>query len=68
MYDRFVVLPSTEDEWKDEAKGFIENYMFPCVAAWDGFHIHVLTRLKNHYSYKHKYNEKTKTKIASDSF
>ena len=29
--------------------------MFPCVGAWDGFHVHVLTRLKNHYSFKHKY-------------
>ena len=55
LYDQLVVLPQTEDEWKKELKGFIENYAFPCVGAWDGFHVHVATRLKNHYSFKHEY-------------
>ena len=55
VFDLVVVLPQTEDEWKVELKAFIENYAFPCIGAWDGFHVHVATRLKNHYSFKHKY-------------
>jgi hypothetical protein len=31
LYDQLVVLPQTEDEWKQELKGFVENYAFPCV-------------------------------------
>ena len=26
-----------KSEWESEVKGFIENYEFPCVGAWDGF-------------------------------
>lgn len=55
LYDEFVFMPQTEDEWKNEIKGFIENYAFPCIGAWDGFHVSVATRLKNYYSFKHKY-------------
>ena len=33
----------------------MENYEFPCVGAWDGFHVHVSTHLKNHFSFKNKY-------------
>ena len=55
LYDEFVKLPTTEDEWQEELKGFIENYGFPCVAAWDGFHIYVSTRLKQFYSFKKRY-------------
>ena len=33
----------------------MENYEFPCVGAWDGFHVHVSTDLKNHFSFKNKY-------------
>ena len=28
---------------------------FPCVGAWDGFHVYVSTKLKNFYSYKKRY-------------
>ena len=34
MYDDYVFLPKTEEEWIRECKGFIENYEFPCVGAW----------------------------------
>ena len=34
LYDVYVKLPDTEEEWKDEAIGFIENYHFLCAAAW----------------------------------
>ena len=46
VFDLVVVLPETEDEWKVELKAFIENYAFPCIGAWDGFHVHVATLLK----------------------
>ena len=34
-------MPENEDEWKEELKGFIENCEFPCVEAWDGFHVYI---------------------------
>ena len=55
LYDEFVKLPATEDEWQEEMKGFLENYGFPCSAAWDGFHIYVSTRIKQYYSFKKRY-------------
>ena len=55
LYDEFVCLPRTEADWANKCKGFIENYEFPCVGAWDGFHVHVASRLKNYFSFKNKY-------------
>ena len=54
-YDRYVALPKTIEEWKEELEGFIKNYSFPCLGAWDGFLVHVTTFLKNHYSLKDEY-------------
>ena len=34
-YNAFVKLPETDEEWEAELRGFIENYGFPCVGAWD---------------------------------
>ena len=56
LYSRFVKLPATDEEWIAEATGFIENYAFPCVAAWDGFHVYLQTKLKNHYNFKNRYS------------
>ena len=36
-------------------KTFLENYEFPCIGAWDGFHVQAATSLKNYYSFKNKY-------------
>ena len=55
IYDLYVTLPSTDKEWEAELKGFIENYEFPCVGAWDGFHVIVSSKLKGYYSFKKKY-------------
>ena len=44
LYDIYVKLP---DDWKDKSTGFIENYSFPCVGVWDGFHKYVETKLKS---------------------
>ena len=55
LYKEVVHLLKSEEEWPNECKGFIGNYEFPCVEAWNGFHIHVATRLKNYYSFKSKY-------------
>lgn len=56
LYDRFIYLPKTIDEWTHELQGFLENWEFPCVGAWDGFHVYVSSRLKNFYSYKKRYS------------
>ena len=47
--------PATNDEWADELKGFMKNYGFPCIAAWDGFHVYLSTHLKQYFSLKKKY-------------
>ena len=52
LYDKFVCLPITEPYWANECKGFIENYEFPFVGEWGGFHVHVASRLKNYFSFK----------------
>ena len=52
LYDRYVRLPETEEEWTAEIKGFTENYEFPCVGAWDGFHVYVSSQLKSYFSFK----------------
>ena len=54
LHDEFIKLPSSEEEWIQECKSFIENYEFPCAGAWDGFHVNITTRLTNHYSFKNK--------------
>ena len=38
---------STEQEWINEIKGFIENYEFPCIGTWDTFHVYVCSKLKS---------------------
>ena len=47
-------MQKNDDEWKEELlKGFIENYEYPCVEAWDAFHVYVSSKLKNFYNFKH---------------
>ena len=48
-------LPETDEQWEGEVRGFIENYAFPAVSAWDGFYSHVNSQLKANYSFKKKY-------------
>ena len=55
MYDSYVTLPSSEQEWEAELRGFIENYEFPCVGAWDGFHVYISSKLKSFFSFKKRY-------------
>ena len=56
FYYEYVKMPTGEEEWKQEAVGFIENSGFPCIAAWDGFHVYATTKLKNFYSFKKRYS------------
>ena len=38
-------------------KNFLKiNWEFPCVGAWDGFHVYISTTVKNFYSYKKRYS------------
>ena len=30
IYDKYVVLPESDDAYKQKVIGFIENYEFPC--------------------------------------
>ena len=55
FYDRYVRLPVSDAEWEEEIKGFLENYEFPCIGAWDGFHVYITSKLKNFFSFKKQY-------------
>ena len=46
FYNDYVKMPENEDEWKEGLKGFIENYEFPCVGTWDGFHVYIDQNIK----------------------
>ena len=52
LYNRYVKLLRTDKEWEAELNGFLDNYEFPCVGAWDGFHGHVSSKLKSSFSFK----------------
>ena len=52
LYIRYVKLLQTDEEWEAELKGFLENFEFPCVGAWDGFHVYVSSKLKLYFSFK----------------
>ena len=53
--DEHVKLPETDDKWEAAVRGFIENYGFPCVGAWDGFHVHINSTEKCNFCFKRKY-------------
>ncbi|CAH3030183.1 unnamed protein product [Porites evermanni] len=55
LYDRFQGFES-----------FLENWEFPCVGAWDGFHVYVSTKLKNYFSFKKRYSVSSLGFIASN--
>ena len=52
---RFVYLPINLQGRSQELECFLASWDFPCVGAWDGFHIYISTKLKNFYSYKKMY-------------
>ena len=54
LYDRYVRLPATDEEWQNEIRAFLENYEFPCLGAWEGFHGYINSQLKNYFSFKKK--------------
>ena len=56
LYNRYVKFPRTDEEWQAELKSFLENYEFPCVDAWDGFHVYVSSKLKSYFSFKKRYS------------
>ena len=55
LHNKNVYIPSSDEEWQAKLRGFIENYEFSCVGAWDGFHIYTTTKLKQYYSFKKRY-------------
>ena len=56
FYDDYVVLPSNEDECKAELNGFLEDWGFPCIGAFDRFHVYISSNLKNFYNFKKRYS------------
>ena len=41
LYNQYVYLPRSDNEWEAEVHSILENYEFPCVGVWDGFHVYV---------------------------
>ncbi|XP_028394424.1 protein ALP1-like [Dendronephthya gigantea] len=66
FYDKYVYLPRNQSEWKEELRNFLENWEFPCVGAWDGFHVYVSTKLKNYFSFKKRYSVSSMGFVAAD--
>ena len=54
LYNRYIKLPLTDEQWDAELKGFLENYKFPCVRTWDGFHVYVSSKLRSYFSFKNR--------------
>ena len=61
LFDVCVRLPLREREWELELRRFILNYEFPCIGAWDGFHVYVSFKLKQFCNFKKPY---TMTNLA----
>ena len=66
MYDGLVMLPQGDEEWRKELTSFIEDWEFPCVEAWDGFHVYISCHLKNFFSFKKHYLVTNMGLIASN--
>ena len=66
LYDEYVSLQKNTTEWKKELESFLENWEFPCVGAWDGFHVYTSTKLKNYFSFKKRYSVSSMGFIASN--
>ena len=56
LYDGFVYLPRNGTEWKHELESSLDNWEFPCVGVWDGFHVFVSTKLKHYFSFKKRFS------------
>ena len=56
LYDCYVRLPTTDEEWQNEIRGFLENFKFPCKGTWDGFHVYINSQLKNYFTFKKRYS------------
>ena len=66
MYDDLVTLPQSDEEWKKALTSFIEDWEFPCVGAWDGFHVYINCHLKNFFSFKKRYSVTNMGSIVSN--
>ena len=66
LYDKFVFLPRNTAEWKKELENFLKNWEFPCVGAWNGFHVFVSTKLKKYFSFKKRYSVSSMGLIGSN--
>lgn len=66
LHDKFIVLPQNDEAWKAELKLFIEDWEFPCVGTWDGFHVYINCHLKNFISFKKRYSVTNMALIASN--
>ena len=55
FYDEYVALPTTEDGWKAELNALLEDWRFPFVGPWDGFHVYISSNLKNFLNFKKRY-------------
>ena len=66
FYDEYVAFSTTEDGWKAELNAFLEDWGFPCVGAWDGFHVYISSNLKNFFNFKKRYSVTNMGLIAAN--
>ena len=58
MYDDYVHMPNSSEEWEAQLRGVIENYEFPCVGAMDFMSTLVPKLSKLHFDIIELKNEK----------
>ena len=43
-YSAYLKMPENENEWINKIKDFIENYEFPSIGTWYGFHGYISSK------------------------
>ena len=61
-----MTLPTTDDGWKAELDAFLKDWGFPCVGAWDGFHVYISSDLKKLFHFKKRYSVTNMGLIAAN--
>ena len=66
FYDEYVTLPTTEDRGKAGLDALLKEWRFPCLGAWDGFHVYISSNLNKFFNFKKRYSVTIKGLIAAN--
>ena len=66
FYDEYVTLSITEDRGKVGLDAFFKEWGFPCLGAWNRFHVYISSNLKKFFNFKKRYSVTKKGLIAAN--